>query len=136
MNALKIIVPVEPVGKPRMTQRDKWVKRDCVLRYYRYKDNIRIFAGGRITDDYNKVSWKAYFTMPESWSNKKKDGMRGEYHMVKPDRDNIDKGILDALFRQDSHVCAGTLEKFWDDGKGARLEIETEILRKRTSLNK
>jgi Holliday junction resolvase RusA-like endonuclease len=50
----------------------------------------------------------------------------GQPHRAKPDRDNIDKAILDALFPDDSVVAEGYLCKLWDDGKGARIEIEME----------
>ena len=29
------------MGKPRMTQRDKWKKRPCVLRYHAFRDKMR-----------------------------------------------------------------------------------------------
>ena len=38
-----IYIPVTPVSKPRMTQRDKWKKRPCVLRYRAYCDALRKF---------------------------------------------------------------------------------------------
>ena len=31
---------VNPVAKPRMTQRDKWKKRPVVDKYYAYKDEM------------------------------------------------------------------------------------------------
>ena len=31
---------VNPMGKPRMTQSDKWKKRDCVVRNYALKDEL------------------------------------------------------------------------------------------------
>ena len=34
----------------------------------------------------------------------------GELHRTKPDRDNIDKAVLDALFDEDSAIAAGYLE--------------------------
>ena len=32
---------IKPVPKPRMTQRDAWDKRPCVLRYRAFKDEVR-----------------------------------------------------------------------------------------------
>ena len=49
--------------------------------------------------------------------------MRGRIHRAKPDRDNIDKSVLDALMQEDSGVACGLMIKRWDDGEGARLEI-------------
>ena len=116
---------IEPMGKPRMTQRDKWLTppRDCVKRYRRYSDAIKKAMKGVDLDDVYCVSWTCYLPIPKSWSKKKKAAMAGAYHKQKPDRDNIDKGILDSLFKDDSGVCAGVLRKYWDDGQGARIEL-------------
>lgn len=116
------IVLIEPMGAPRMTQRDKWKKRPVVLRYFAFKDKMRA-ACKRIMTAPATVSWTAYFPMPESWSAKKKAAMSGKPHCTKPDRDNVDKAILDALFEQDQCVATGTITKRWDDGLGARIEI-------------
>ncbi len=65
----------------------------------------------------------AYFAIPKSCSKKEKAEYKGEPHQQRPDRDNIDKGILDALFGDDSIVWDGRMRKFWDDGNGPRLEL-------------
>ena len=117
-----ITVPVEAMGKPRMTQRDKFAKRPCVLTYRAYSDELRLKVG-RIPDNIVGVSWVAYFAMPKSWSQEEKDKHRGELHQSKPDRDNVDKGILDTFINQDSVVAFGSLTKLWDDGAGARIEL-------------
>jgi Holliday junction resolvase RusA-like endonuclease len=114
---------VEPMGKPRMTQRDKWAKRPVVLRYRAFADAVRASAPADMVTAPISVSWKAYLSMPDSWSQKKKEAHKGRLHQSKPDRDNIDKGILDALWPNDSCIATGTIEKRWDDGKGARIEI-------------
>lgn len=118
---MKFIIPGNPVSKPRMTQRDKWKERDCVLRYRAYADLLREHVG--IVECSGVVDWTAYFVIPKSWSKKKKAEHKGEPHQQKPDRDNIDKGILDALFGDDSIVWDGRMRKFWDDGNGPRLEL-------------
>jgi len=119
----KITIPVPPMGKPRMTQRDRWAQRDCVVRYRAYCDAIREHLPSGIACS-GTVNWRAYFPIPESWSKKRKTETAGKPHTQKPDRDNIDKGLLDCLFRDDSIVWRGTLEKYWDDGKGPRIELE------------
>ena len=111
------------MGKPRMTQRDKWMKRECVVRYRSWADKARAAAPKTLNPKPTSVSWTAYISMPASWIQKKKDAMRGQLHQSKPDRDNIDKGVLDALWESDSCIATGTIEKRWDDGKGARIEI-------------
>lgn len=37
----EIILDIEPVAKPRMTKKDKWAKRPCVMKYRAYKDMLR-----------------------------------------------------------------------------------------------
>ena len=118
-----IVARLEPMGKPRMPRRDKWAKRDCVVRYHAFADELRRQVQHLLPPDVAELSWTAYFTMPESWSQKKKAQHAGQPHRAKPDRDNIDKAILDALFEQDSGIATGTLCKRWDDGLGARIVI-------------
>jgi len=119
---MRCVITIKPMGKPRMTQRDVWKKRPCVMRYRAFCDDLR--ARVVVPDDVAQLSWIAYLPMPKSWSKKKTDVMRGQPHRQRPDRDNIDKAILDALFKDDSGVYSGHIEKRWDDGKGMRLEIE------------
>jgi len=115
------------IGKPRMTQRDKWASRPCVLRYWAFKDRIieqfiqefRCLFAAPVA-----LSWTAYIEMPKSWSNAKRKAIRGQEHRQKPDRDNIDKAIMDALFKEDKKVSSGTLIKRWADGDGPRIEME------------
>jgi Holliday junction resolvase RusA-like endonuclease len=114
---------VVPMGKPRMTQRDRWAKRKCVIKYRIWADAIRMCMNGISLEDVSCVSWKAYFPFPDSYTSKKRESLCGAPHRVKPDRDNIDKAILDALFDQDAGVAMGNLVKVWDDGLGPRIEI-------------
>lgn len=119
------VLTEEPMGKPRMTQSDKWNKREVVVRYRAYADRLRLLCAG-INPDAIGLTWTAYFEIPKSWSKKKKEAMKGKLHRQKPDRDNVDKGILDALFKEglgDQGIATGTLTKYWDDGQGPRLEI-------------
>ena len=92
---------ITPVAKPRMTQRDKWMKRDVVVRYWEYKDLIKL----------NKVnvsgSWDHiifWVPMPKSWPKKKKEEMETLPHKQKPDIDNYLKWLLDAIYDDDSHI--------------------------------
>src|SRR5688572_7856631 len=92
-------IPGLPVGQPRMTRRDKWKRRPCVMRYRAWADSARIAAG--VLPDPSKVisfDWKAFFPPPDSWSKKRRAEAIGKPHRSSPDRDNIDKAILDALF--------------------------------------
>lgn len=127
-----------PMGKPRMTQRDKWKKRPAVLRYHKWKDSVSFLAPkSRIPwDRVFRIDWVAYFPIPKSWSKARTAEMAGERHRVKPDRDNIDKALLDALLKEDSIVSdTGKLLKRWDDGKGPRMEVTVWWLPKETTAD-
>jgi len=55
---------------------------------------------------------------------RKKDPEGFVLHTAKPDRDNLDKAVMDALknigmFRDDSLVCSGLIEKFYAKKHGA-----------------
>lgn len=120
-----------PIGKPRQTRADKWKQRPAVLRYRAWADIARLAAvdaGANLSLTPYQVSWTAFLPIPESWPKKKKAAYAGSLHRQKPDRDNIDKAILDALFTNDAGVAAGTLVKRWDDGHGPRIVIELHYL--------
>lgn len=119
---IKFTVPGPPMGKPRMTQRDRWMKRPAVLRYREYCDRIRA-AAGEIAQDPIAIEVNAFIAMPESWSKKKKSEMNGKPHRAKPDYDNICKSAGDALFKEDSCLAGGSGWKTWCKPGEERTEI-------------
>lgn len=122
---IRFTVEVEPMGAPRMTQRDKWLKRPCVMRYRKLKDAIRDAAPALpATSDIQSVHILAVFSPPVSWSNKKRTAALGTLHRSKPDADNIAKGVLDTLFSDDAGIAILSVEKRW--GMPERLEIIIE----------
>ena len=114
---------INPIGKPRMTQRDKWAKRPCVMRYRAFADELRDKVG-MMPDDPSAIRLSIYIPMPKSWSKKKRDQMSGQPHRQKPDIDNICKAVMDSLLKDDSGIYAITARKVWDDGKGSRIFLE------------
>lgn len=123
---IQFTVPGTPVGAPRMTQRDKWAQRPCVMQYRAWKDSARAAAGLLPPPEkIRSLSWVAYFEPPKSWSQKKRAAAIGKFHRAKPDRDNIDKAVLDALFEHDSAIAAGHISKHW--AETSRLEVVIEI---------
>ncbi len=101
------------VPKPRMTRADTWKKRPCVVKYWAYKDELRwlfekedIKIDGRIFIDF-------YIPMPRSWSKKKKKELDGKFHDKRPDIDNLVKGVMDALYEEDSHIHTICCKKYW-----------------------
>jgi Holliday junction resolvase RusA-like endonuclease len=123
VNTIRFTIQGTPVGKPRMTRRDKWKKRPCVMRYRAWADAARA-AAGRLPhpETIASFNWTAYFSPPKSWSQKKRADAIGTPHRGTPDRDNVDKAILDALFPNDSAIADGVISKRW--GEPARVEIE------------
>lgn len=104
---------ITPVGKPRMTQRDRWAHRPAVERYHAYCDQLRL-----LLPDYelpHKLSLVFYLPMPQSWSSKKRELMKGAPHRQKPDIDNLAKAFMDAFKVDDSHVHSLHAEKYWSD---------------------
>lgn len=123
---ISFVVPGEPIGAPRMTQSDVWKRRPCVVRYRDWKDRARLNAGPLpAAEDINSLSWVAVFSPPAKWSKKKRAESIGQQHRIRPDRDNIDKAILDALFPGgDQAIAAGTLRKEWGVIEGLYVTIE------------
>lgn len=101
---------IDPVAKPRMTQRDKWQKRPAVMRYRAFCDECRLLgievpeAGAHVT---------FHIPMPSSWSKKKKEAMLGQPHQQRPDVDNLQKALQDAVLEEDSSVWDVRITKRW-----------------------
>lgn len=124
---IRLVIPGPAPGKPRMTRRDKWAQRECVMRYRDWCDRVRQIANGDIpaAESVAELNWAAFFAPPKSWSKKRRVAAIGTLYREKPDRDNIDKAILDCLFQQDKAIAVGRIEKRWD--WHARLEIEIVV---------
>jgi Holliday junction resolvase RusA-like endonuclease len=105
-------IPITPVAKPRMTQRDRWAKRPGVVRYYEFCDELREHWGGQLVSPILELTF--HIPMPQSWSKKKKSEMLGEPHQQRPDIDNLIKSFLDALCDDDSYIYSVKAEKRWD----------------------
>lgn len=103
---------ITPLGKPRMTRADKWKKRPEVLRYRAFCDEVRLNKVTLAESGYHVIF---VLPMPPSWSKKKRALMDGKPHQQKPDKDNLEKALLDALFGEDSHIWDGRVTKIWGE---------------------
>lgn len=106
------IIDIDPVPKPRMTRRDKWAKRPCVMRYRQFCDEIRNYineipAGG------SHIIF--VIPMPKSWSETKKMDHDGQAHQQRPDIDNLVKALFDALHEEDAHIWDVRASKIWGE---------------------
>lgn len=122
---LIVVVRGAPVAYVRQTQRDRWKKRPCVLRYRAWCDAIRKAAGQRKDEWLHPLTLaiRAYLPIPPSWSERTKALAVGQPHRCKPDGDNLIKAVADALIANDQVIWRGSWEKYWDDGQGPRLEL-------------
>ena len=121
---VRFTIPGTPCPKPRMTRRDVWKKRPCVVRYREWADRARACAPADLTQEPVCLNMVAYLPMPDSWPKKKREAMRGQLHRQKPDLSNICKAVEDALFERDEGIAFGTNVKRWEDNHGPRVEVE------------
>ena len=104
---------ITPMGKPRMTRSDSWRNRDCVNRYYSFKDELSLIFSQSGFELCPSISMFFYLPMPKSWSKKKKEAMNNSPHQQKPDIDNLIKAVLDSLYKDDSHFYDVHGVKYW-----------------------
>ena len=73
------------------------------------------------------VRIEADYPMPQSWSKKQREEARGTYADRKPDWDNIEKAVLDALnglaWSDDKSVVVLIARKKWADTGGVEITI-------------
>jgi Holliday junction resolvase RusA-like endonuclease len=112
---------ITALGKPRMTQRDRWKGRPAVLKYHAYCDELN-YALPRYTLPVTLVA-TFYLPMPASWSKKRRAEMVGKPHDQKPDIDNLAKGFIDAFKVEDKHVAILHVSKYWADEGGIELPL-------------
>lgn len=95
-----------------MTRSDQWRKRPATTKYWKFKDILGIiFPDAPLP--HIPVHVHFIFAMPKSWSGKKKAVMAGKPMLQKPDRDNLEKAYLDALYGDDSTSWDGRTSKWW-----------------------
>lgn len=105
------LIEIDPVAKPRMTQRDRWKLRPCVLKYHQYCDRLRTFDISRI--DWESLDVGFTIPMPQSWSEKKRARMMGTAHRQRPDLDNLLKAFMDACLPEDCKIWNIKTRKIW-----------------------
>lgn len=91
---------IEPVAKPRMSQRDKWAKRPAVLKYRAFCDEARRIGVTVAPGD----GIVFFLPMPKSWSAYKRHMQDGTKHEARPDLSNLLKALEDAVCSEDSHL--------------------------------
>jgi Holliday junction resolvase RusA-like endonuclease len=116
-----------PMGAVRCNRSVAWAATPTQKRYYEWKKNLLAEATkqlGRVPAAPDELNFVAYIPMPDSWSKTKKAAMSGMPHRQKPDRDNIDKAICDALFPDDKRIWGGQQRKVWCKYGEGRIDLE------------
>ena len=122
----KIEFNIRPVPKPRMSRADKWLKRDIVVKYWNFCNELNRQANRLSYIPGDKVDLVFYIEMPKSWSIKKRELMLNKPHKNTPDIDNLCKAFLDALLENDSFVYSLSAAKYWSD-KSSIVVLDYEL---------
>lgn len=91
------------------------------------------YQGGKLLKDYEgrvKVALVFNFPIRKSWTKKKKTQLHGKGHIIRPDLDNLEKTVLDALngiaWKDDSQVCDVVKMKKWANEGSTEICIKYE----------
>lgn len=137
---ITIVVPAKPIGKPRWQKSDKWRPRACIVDYRAWTDYVRLITHPvPPATSVMALSWTAYFEVSTSWAKAKQAAMIDKQHRQMPDRDNIDKAVLDALWPRsrkiatggegdDSAIAVGSIGKYWARESYLEIRIRLEKL--------
>jgi len=109
----KIKLNIKPIAKPRMTQSDKWAKRDVVKRYFAFKDELIKQADAKGFELQQSYSILFCLPFPKSYSKKKCESLLLQAHKLKPDLDNLLKAINDSFLQDDSAIYCIRAKKIW-----------------------
>ncbi len=80
-----------------------------------------------------RVDIRFYFKRPNKFL-RKKDSIDPVWHTATPDRDNLDKAVMDALtdvgmWGDDKQVCAGEVLKFYCGKSGGAAPVPCAVIR-------
>lgn len=123
---MRVELDITPVGKPRMTQRDKWAHRPVIDAYYAFKDDLNLKARAQKFALPDRFSVTFYLPMPKSWSAKKREDKNLAPHDAKPDLDNLVKALCDCLRSDDSTIWNVAAAKLWGEKGGITITTYEE----------
>lgn len=103
---------ITPVPAPRMVQSDKWQSRAPVERYRTFRDLVQLNQVW-LPVPYRHVVF--VMPMPVSWTPQDKARTKGKAHTQRPDRDNLEKALLDSVLGEDAMIWDGRTTKIWGE---------------------
>lgn len=128
--AREFTIPTAPVPKPRQTRRDRYDPSVRVQRYRAWADIARqaapvdigdkeAIAGGIV------LGATFYLPIPESWTPKRREQVKGKRYLGQPDIGNLMKSLEDALWPDDDSMVwkYREPERLYDDGNGPRTVV-------------
>ena len=106
------VFAIPPTAAPRQSRRDRWAPSKAVLEYRAFRDEVALKIK-ELPDDFFHAVF--LIEMPKSWPERKKKQMSGEPHTTTPDKDNLEKALIDAVYRgrSDAHVWNTASTKLW-----------------------
>jgi Holliday junction resolvase RusA-like endonuclease len=129
---IQFTIPGEPVGKgrPRATTINGMARMYTPKKTASYEGRVIdafVRAGGVMLGGDIAMAIHVTFSMPVSWSMKKRQAMDGAYCTKKPDADNILKVVADALngiaYRDDAAIVYASIEKRWGQDGSVRVLV-------------
>jgi len=123
---INIFYPVTPKSapRPRVTKNGTYNSKD----YTQWKNGLKLLANTKFKKPlYGAIFMKIdfFYEIPKSWTIKKK--AEAKWHTSRPDIDNLQKSVLDALngiaFNDDSQVCLIQARKQYAQFDGVKIEI-------------
>lgn len=117
------LYPVDPVSAPRQVRSHAWNPTSHVKRYRAYQTELLV-RGLQIPTPVCHLIF--VMPIPPSWSERKKAEHDGQPHQQKPDRDNLEKAVLDTAFGEDCHLWHGATSKIW--GRRGVLLVSDRII--------
>ena len=136
---MTIVIDGEPTGKgrPRLSSRNGFVRVHTPNKTVAYEDKVKLAYRTQVSrkEPYNdntplSVTIVCFFSIPKSWSKKKREASIGQWSNRKPDVDNVAKIILDALnglaYEDDKQIVSLHIYKWWAEEPKVMVTIEGE----------
>ena len=113
MHSILAVFNIAALPAPRMVRSDCYARRPVVLKYFAFRDHLRLLAQVQRYTLSPVLVIHFHLPMPASWPLKKQTFFNGKPHQQTPDIDNLCKSFMDSLCTQDSFVHTISALKVW-----------------------